>query len=345
MGTATTLEHGQPLPAYGGERRIGPYLLLERLGEGGMGEVWLAEQSAPVQRQVALNLIRAVMDSRRVVSRFASERQTLALMEHPAIAKVFDGGQTTDGRPWFAMELVRGEPINKHCDAQQLTTRERLELFARVCDGVQHAHQKAIIHRDLKPSNVLISTFDGKAHPKIIDFGIAKATGRERGEGALTTELGTVLGTPEYMSPEQADPATDDIDTRADVYSLGAMLYELLCGSLPFSSRELRTLSVEALRRTLLQVDPPAPSARLADRPGRARELRGDLDAVVMKSLEKDRSRRYQSPAELAADLTRYLRGEPVLARAASPLYRLRKLVRRHRALAAFAGAVAALVI
>jgi len=196
MSTTPTLEHGDPLPAYAGERRIGPYLLLERLGEGGMGEVWLAEQSVPVQRQVALKLIRAGMDSRRVVSRFEVERQTLALMEHPAIARVFDGGQTTEGRPWFAMELVRGVPLNQYCDAERLTTRERLALFAQVCEGVQHAHQKAIIHRDLKPSNVLVSTVDGKAQPKIIDFGIAKATDRRFADGALSTEAGALVGTP-----------------------------------------------------------------------------------------------------------------------------------------------------
>src|SRR5476649_380009 len=354
MSTTPTLEHGDPLPAYAGERRIGPYLLLERLGEGGMGEVWLAEQSVPVQRQVALKLIRAGMDSRRVVSRFEVERQTLALMEHPAIARVFDGGQTAEGRPWFAMELVRGVPLNQYCDAERLTTRERLALFAQVCEGVQNAHQKAIIHRDLKPSNVLVSTVDGKAQPKIIDFGIAKAADRRfRSEGvqnahqkaiihrdlkpsnvlvstvdgkaqpkiidfgiakaadrrfadgALSTEAGALVGTPEYMSPEQADPFCEDVDTRADVYSLGVLLYELLSGALPFSSQQLRGKSLEELRHLLREVDPPAPSQRLLTLGEAApavaqhrrtladtlrRELRGDLDAITMKAMEKERS-------------------------------------------------------
>jgi serine/threonine protein kinase len=359
MGTATTLEHGQPLPAYAGERRIGPYLLLERLGEGGMGEVWLAEQSVPVQRQVALKLIRAGMDSRRVVSRFEVERQTLALMEHPAIARVFDGGQTTEGRPWFAMELVRGVPLNQYCDAERLTTRERLALFAQVCEGVQHAHQKAIIHRDLKPSNVLVSTVDGKAQPKIIDFGIAKATDRRFADGALSTEAGALVGTPEYMSPEQADPFCEDVDTRADVYSLGVLLYELLSGALPFSSQQLRGKSLEELRHLLREVDPPAPSQRLLTlgegAPAVAqqrrtlpdtlrRELRGDLDAITMKAMEKERSRRYATVGELSADLLRFLKNEPVLARPASAAYRLRKYARRHRAGVAI-SVIAALVL
>jgi serine/threonine protein kinase/Flp pilus assembly protein TadD len=347
MATPTTLEHGDPLPAYAGERRIGPYLLLERLGEGGMGEVWLAEQSAPVQRQVALKLIRAGMDSRRVVSRFEVERQTLALMEHPVIARVFDGGQTTEGRPWFAMELVRGVPLNQYCDAELLTTRERLALFAQVCEGVQHAHQKAIIHRDLKPSNVLVSTVDGKAQPKIIDFGIAKATDRRFADGALSTEAGALVGTPEYMSPEQADPFCEDVDTRADVYSLGVLLYELLSGALPFSSQQLRGKNLDELRHLLREVDPPAPSQRLLTLGEAApavaqhrrtladtlrRELRGDLDAITMKAMEKERSRRYATVGELSADLLRFLKNEPVLARPASAAYRLRKYARRHRA-------------
>jgi eukaryotic-like serine/threonine-protein kinase len=359
MGTATTLEHGEPLPAYAGERRIGPYLLLERLGEGGMGEVWLAEQSAPVQRQVALKLIRAGMDSRRVVSRFEVERQTLALMEHPAIARVFDGGSTPEGRPWFAMELVRGVPLNQYCDAERLTTRERLELFAQVCEGVQHAHQKAIIHRDLKPSNVLVSTVDGKAQPKIIDFGIAKATDRRFADGALSTEAGALVGTPEYMSPEQADSFCEDVDTRADVYSLGVILYEILSGALPFSSQQLRGKSLEELRHLLREVDPPTPSQRLLTlgegAPAVAqqrrtlpdtlrRELRGDLDAITMKAMEKERSRRYASVGELSADLLHFLKNEPVLARPASAAYRLRKYARRHRA-GVTMGAIATLVL
>ena len=357
-----TLTHGEPLPAEAASEErhaIGPYLLLERLGEGGMGEVWLAEQSAPLQRQVAVKLIKAGMDSRRVVSRFEVERQTLALMEHPGIARVFDGGATGGGRPWFAMELVRGVPIHQYCDAERLGTRERLELFAQVCAGVEHAHQKAIIHRDLKPSNVLVAKADGKAQPKIIDFGIAKATERRFAGGALSTEAGVLVGTPEYMSPEQADPSCEDVDTRSDVYSLGVLLYELLTGALPFSSRQLRGKSNDELRRLLREVDPPAPSQRLLTlgdelrtvgekrntRPDTLRrELRGDLDSITLRAMEKDRGRRYGSVSDLRADVERFLRNEPVLARPAGTVYRLLKYARRRRAAVA-TGAVAALVL
>ena len=356
MGTTSTLGHGQPLPGQAGDDRIGPYVLLERLGEGGMGEVWLAQQTAPIQRQVALKLIRAGLDSRRVASRFEVERQALALMEHPAIARVFDGGQTAQGRPWFAMELVRGVPLHQHCDAERLTTRERLALFAQVCAGVQHAHQKAIIHRDLKPSNVLVATVDGKAQPKIIDFGIAKATDRRFADGALSTEAGALVGTPEYMSPEQADPSCEDVDTRADVYSLGVLLYELLSGALPFSSQLVRGKSHDELRRLLREVDPPAPSQRLLTMGAGAaavgerrrtlpealrRELSGDLDAITMRAMEKERGRRYASVGDLWADVERFLRNEPVLARPASAAYRLLKYARRHRTGVAVAAVLA----
>ena len=355
-----TLPHGDPLPAGGvGPRTIGPYRLLRRLGEGGMGEVWLAEQTEPIRREVAVKLVKAGMDTRRVVARFEAERQALALMDHPAIAKVLDGGSTPEGRPYFVMERVAGVPLGQYCDEHRLGTRQRLELLARVCDGVQHAHQKAIIHRDLKPSNVLVANVDGVPQPRIIDFGIAKATGARLSENALTTEYGALMGTPEYMSPEQADPASDDVDTRADVYALGVMLYELLSGALPFASQALRGGTPQELRRKLVEIDPPTPSARLRGLGGEAAEvaslrgtapdtlageLRGDLDAIVMKAMEKDRDRRYASAAELAADLRRALADQPVEARPASAGYRLKKYVRRHRAGVALAATVGLLL-
>jgi len=324
--------------------RVGPYRLLEVIGEGGMGEVWLAEQLEP-RRKGALKLIKAGMDTKQVVARFDSERQALALMDHPAIAKVFDGGSTPEGRPYFVMEYVAGIPINQHCDVHRLSTAARLQLFIEVCEGVQHAHQKAIIHRDLKPSNILVSLVNGKAQVKIIDFGIAKATGSRLTEKTLFTELGAIIGTPEYMSPEQAD-FSHDIDTRTDVYALGVVLYQLLTGELPFSSQDLRSSSYEELRRKLKEVEPPRPSTKLgtlgdgatsaaASRdtdPGALRhQLAGDLDAITMKALEKERDRRYGTPSELAQDLARHLRNEAVVARPASTAYRIRKYVRRHR--------------
>jgi eukaryotic-like serine/threonine-protein kinase len=295
-------------------RRIGPYRLLQVIGEGGMGEVWVAEQLEP-RRKVALKLIKAGMDTKQVVARFESERQALALMDHPAIAKVFDGGSTPEGRPYFVMEYVAGVPITEHCDTHKLSTSARLELFAEVCEGVQHAHQKAIIHRDLKPSNILVSLVDGKAQPKIIDFGIAKATGYRLTEKTLFTELGAIIGTPEYMSPEQADLTGQDVDTRTDVYSLGVLLYQLLTGELPFTSKELRSSSYEELRRKLREVEPPRPSTKLSTlgdsaadfatnrdtNPGALRhQLEGDLDAITMKALAKERNRRYGSPTEVS---------------------------------------------
>ncbi len=290
-------------PETGTSRRIGPYRLLQLIGEGGMGEVWLAEQLEPVRRKVALKVIKAGMDTKQVVARFESERQALALMDHPAIAKVFDGGSTPEGRPYFVMEYVAGVPITEHCDTHKLSTTARLELFTQVCEGVQHAHQKAIIHRDLKPSNILVSLVDGKAQPKIIDFGIAKATGYRLTEKTLFTEVGAVIGTLEYMSPEQADLTGQDVDTRSDVYSLGVLLYQLLTGELPFSSKDLRSSSYEELRRKLKEDEPPAPSTKLSilkegaaeaaknrnmDSDVLQRQLEGDLDAITMKALEKD---------------------------------------------------------
>jgi serine/threonine protein kinase/tetratricopeptide (TPR) repeat protein len=326
-------------------KRIGPYRLLQLIGEGGMGEVWLAEQVEP-RRRVAIKVIKAGMDTKQVVARFESERQALALMDHPAIAKVFDGGSTAEGRPYFVMEYVAGVPITEHCDTHKLSTNSRLELFTEVCQGVQHAHQKAIIHRDLKPSNILVALVDAHAQPKIIDFGIAKATGYRLTDKTLFTGVGELIGTPEYMSPEQADLTGQDIDTRTDIYSLGVILYQLLTGELPFGSKELRSSSYEELRRKLREVEPPRPSTKLntlvdgaADTarkrdtdPGvLRRQLEGDLDAITMKALEKERARRYGTPSELAADIGRHLCNEPVLARPPSTAYRLRKYVMRHR--------------
>ncbi len=349
-GQDETLASGQRVtaavsPESDGPGRLGPYRLLELIGEGGMGEVWLAEQLEP-RRKVAIKVIKAGMDTKQVVARFESERQALALMDHPAIAKVFDGGSTPEGRPYFVMEYVAGVPITEHCDTHKLSTTARLELFTEVCEGVQHAHQKAIIHRDLKPSNILVSLVDGKAQPKIIDFGIAKATGYRLTEKTLFTELGAIIGTPEYMSPEQADLTGQDVDTRTDVYSLGVLLYQLLTGELPFGSRDLRSSSYEELRRKLREVEPPRPSTKLSTLgdgaaltakcrstdPGALRhQLEGDLDAITMKALEKERARRYGTPSEFAADIGRHLRNEPVQARPPSVAYRVGKYVQRHR--------------
>jgi serine/threonine protein kinase len=328
-------------------RRIGPYRLLHVIGEGGMGEVWVADQLEPVKRRVALKVIKAGMDTKQVIARFEAERQALAMMDHPAIAKVLDAGATAEGRPYFVMEYVPGVSLTEHCDQHRLPTEERLKLFMEVCEGVQHAHQKAVIHRDLKPSNILVSLVNGKAQPKIIDFGIAKATGQRLTEKTLFTEVGSVVGTPEYMSPEQADLTGQDIDTRTDIYSLGVILYQLLSGELPFASADLRSSSYEELRRKLREVDPPRPSTKVATLgdgaleaarkretdPGSLRkQLQGDLDAIVMKALEKERNRRYGSASDLGADLQRFLEHEPVLARPSGSLYRMGKYLRRHRA-------------
>ncbi|MEN6560477.1 MAG: serine/threonine-protein kinase [Acidobacteriota bacterium] len=341
-------------------RTIGPYHLFEKIGEGGMGEVWVAEQLRPIHRRVALKLIKPGMDTKRVIARFETERQALALMDHPAIAKVYDAGETADGRPYFVMEYVQGIPITAHCDKNRLTTQERLELFKQVCDGVQHAHQKAIIHRDLKPSNILVAIRDGAAVPKIIDFGVAKATAQSLTERTLYTELGMIIGTPEYMSPEQAEMSGQNVDTRTDVYSLGAILYELLVGALPFDPKELRRAGFEEIRRRIREVDPPKPSTKLStmgeasttqalnrrtDRPALIRALRGDLDWITMKALEKDRTRRYGTPSDLAADIDRYLHHQPVIARPPSTVYKTRKFVRRHRFGVGVASAAALLLV
>ena len=327
-------------------RDIGPYRLLQMIGEGGMGEVWLAEQTAPVRRTVALKVIKRGMDTRRVIQRFQAERQALAMMDHPAIARVFDAGETPRGRPYFVMEHVRGVPITQYCDRHRLTTRERLALFIQVCDGVQHAHHKAILHRDLKPSNILVTEQDGKPVPKIIDFGVAKATAQPLTQETMYTELGQLIGTPEYMSPEQADLTGEDVDTRTDVYSLGVVLYQLLVGALPLDSGEMQRAGLDGVRHILRDQDPARPSTRVAtfgdasaaaaanrrtEPPALARLLTGDLDWITMKALDKDRGRRYGSPHELAADLGRYLRNEPVEARPPTTAYRMAKFTRRHR--------------
>jgi non-specific serine/threonine protein kinase/serine/threonine-protein kinase len=325
---------------------IGPYRLVQRIGQGGMGDVWLAEQSEPIKRRVALKVIKQGMDTRTVVARFDAERQALALMDHPCIARVLDAGATDRGRPFFVMEYVDGEPITDYCNRRRMGTRERLELFVRICEGVQHAHQKAVIHRDLKPSNILVAEVDGRPLPKIIDFGVAKATTQRLTEMTMFTEMGQLIGTPEYMSPEQAAGDVDDIDTRADVYALGVVLYEMLAGALPFESRELRKAGYDAIRRIIVEQDPPRPSTRFSSLGERATavaqshgteprrlsgELRGDLDWITMKALEKDRDRRYETANGLAADVRRHLKNEPVTAGPPSAGYRLGKLVRRNR--------------
>ena len=316
---------------------IGPYKLLQPIGEGGMGTVYMAEQTQPVRRTVALKLIKAGMDSRQVLARFGAERQALALMDHPNIAKVFDAGTTDAGRPYFVMELVKGIPITRFCDERRLTTRERLELAIPVCQAVQHAHQKGIIHRDLKPSNVLIALYDGKPVPKVIDFGVAKATGPRLTDQTLYTEFGAVVGTLEYMSPEQAELNQLDIDTRSDIYSLGVLLYELLTGSTPLDRKRLKQGAILEMLRVIREEESPRPSLRLstteelpsiaACRNIEPRKLsglvRGELDWIVMKALEKDRNRRYETANGLAADLRRYLDDEPVQACPPSAGYRL----------------------
>ena len=338
---------------------IGPYRLLERIGEGGMGEVWLAEQARPVQRQVALKVIKAGMDTALVLARFDAERQALALMDHPAIARVFDGGATPQGRPYFVMEFVRGESIMAYATRHKLPLRERIELFMLVCEGVQHAHQKGIIHRDLKPSNVLVTVRDDHPQPKIIDFGVAKAMTQSLTERTLHTEMGALVGTPEYMSPEQAEMGGIDIDTRTDVYSLGVILYELLTDTLPFEAKALREQGLDNLRQTIREVDPPRPSTRVTTAAGSAvttsytsvdavrlsRQLRGDLDWITMNALEKDRKRRYGSASDLAADLRRHLDDLPVLASPPSTTYRMSKFVRRHRLGVAGAAALLAMLL
>lgn len=343
-GTAETLAESERAASSDvDETQIGPYAVVERIGTGGMGVVYLAEQSTPIRRQVALKVIKRGMDSQEVVARFEAERQALAVMNHPSIARIFDAGVTERGSPFFAMEYVPGLPIREYCDRDQLSIEARIELFLSVCEAVQHAHQKGIIHRDIKPSNVLVSTVDGKALPKVIDFGVAKAVRQPLGDESIHTLQGMVIGTPEYMSPEQACGG-EDVDTRADVYALGVLLYELLAGTLPFSSEELRRGGYAEMQRIIAEDVPPRPSTR-APTPW-ARRVHGDLDWIVLKAIEKERDQRYPSPASLANDLVRHLRHEPVTAGAPSLWYQARKLVLRNRAATLAVGTVfAALLI
>lgn len=359
-GRGTLTPSGPPAaPSPGDEpagTRIGRYKLVRKLGEGGCGAVYLAEQEEPVQRRVALKIIRVGMETRSVVARFEAERQALAMMDHPNIARVFDAGATERGLPYFVMELVRGVRITEFADQHALGVRERIALGIEVCHAIQHAHQKGIIHGDIKPSNIMVARHDGVAVPKVIDFGIARATEARLGDKMFATAFAQLIGTPAYMSPEQAEMTGRDIDTRSDIYSLGVLLYELLTGRTPFDPKELTALGLDGLRRTLRETEPPRPSAKLATLPpvnleavAEARRdspprliarLRSDLDWIVMKALEKDRARRYETANGLAMDLQRHLNHEPVVARPPSRLYRLLKLVRRNRGVFAAGGAV-----
>jgi serine/threonine protein kinase/tetratricopeptide (TPR) repeat protein len=339
---------------------IGPFKLLERIGEGGFGVVFMAEQLHPVRRKVALKVLKPGMDTHQVIARFEAERQALALMDHPNIAHILDGGATTSGRPYFVMELVRGIPITQFCDQNRLPVAQRLELFITICHAVQHAHQKGIIHRDLKPTNVLVTLHDDKAVAKVIDFGIAKASGQQLTEKTLFTNFAQMIGTPLYMSPEQAQMSGLDVDTRSDVYSLGMMLYELLTGTTAFDKERLKTMGYDEICRMIREEEPPKPSTRIStlakagttlsmrgkSDPKRLRHLfRGELDWIVMKCLEKDRTRRYQTASGLAMDLQHYLADEPVLACPPSAAYRLRKFARKYRALLRIAALFVLLLV
>jgi WD40 repeat protein len=339
---------------------IGRYKLLEKIGEGGFGIVYMAEQQEPVQRKVALKIIKAGMDTQEVIARFAAERQALALMDHPNIAKVLDAGATETGRPYFVMELVRGIPITDYCDEKTLSTAERLRLFIKVCQAVQHAHQKAVIHRDLKPSNILVTQHDVEPVPKVIDFGVAKALGQKLTEKTLFTAFRQMIGTPAYMSPEQAEMSGLDIDTRSDIYSLGVLLYELLTGVTPFDKETMAKAALDEIRRMIRETEPPKPSTRLRTlgeklnevarhrqtEPGAlSRFIRGDLDWIVMKCLEKDRKRRYETANSLATDVERHLNAEPVVAAPPSAVYRLQRFARRHRVVLATALAFVVLLV
>jgi len=341
--------------------RIGRYKLLETIGEGGCGAVYMAQQEEPVRRRVALKIIKLGMDTKSVIARFEAERQALAMMDHPNIARVLDAGATDTGRPYFVMELVRGFRVTEYCDENNLDTRQRLELFIQVCHAIQHAHQKGIIHRDIKPSNILVTLHDGVPVPKVIDFGIAKATEARLTDKTLFTAYAQIIGTPVYMSPEQAEMSGLDVDTRSDIYSLGVLLYELLTGKTPFDQKELLQSGLDEMRRTLREKEPHRPSTKLntlhgteltqtaihrhVEPPKLKSLLRGDLDWIVMKCLEKDRRRRYETANALAMDIQRHLDNEPVMARPPSRRYRFQKLVRRNKVLVAAAGAVSAALV
>jgi eukaryotic-like serine/threonine-protein kinase len=348
-----------PPIAEGPGTRIGPYRLLQSIGDGGMGVVFMAEQETPVRRKVALKVIKPGMDSALVIARFEAERQALAMMDHNHIARVYDAGTTESGRPYFVMELVHGIPITEYCDRNRLTPKERLELFMPVCQAIQHAHQKGIIHRDIKPSNVMVTLHDNRPVPKVIDFGVAKATAQRLTERTLFTQFGVIVGTPEYMSPEQSQMSGLDVDTRSDIYSLGVLLYELLTGSTPLEKQRLREAAFTEVLRRIREEEPPKPSTRLGTtqessaiaaqrgtEPAKlAKLMRGDLDWIVMKALEKDRTRRYESAGAMARDIKRHLDGDPVEAGPPSPYYRMSTFARKHRLALATAIAFAALLM